>query len=209
MIFAGIIIGILIALVVITFNARSDYKQMETIVKNKDLAIDYYKAQNGDVVAKVDAIEVDYHQMKQLFTGAIKKIENLKIKPNRVTSYSDAVIEQNKQFYSFLRDSIIYVTDDDFDDSDFDYSYTPTPDTIEIFAKAFNYSDNYYDVNGLLIDDSLSMNIHSVDTLYQVVYKGKRKKPWMWILSRRQLEQVISNTNPNNKIIYSRHIDVE
>jgi hypothetical protein len=87
-----------------------------------------------------------------------------------------------------LKDSIIY-------------------DTISI--KAFNYYDKHFSVNGIVQFDSLELNISSIDSITQVVFKGERKRPWLWILSRRKLQQIIKSSNPNSKIIYSKFIEVE
>ena len=45
-----------------------------------------------------------------------------------------------------------------------------------------------------------------LDSLIQVVYRGKRKQPWLWLFSPRPLEQLIYNKNPNSKISYQKTI---
>jgi hypothetical protein len=118
----------------------------------------------------------------------IAELHNLKIKPQRVESYSETVIQQNKNISTLLRDSIIY-------------------DTIPV--KVFNYHDEFYTISGIAVGDTQKVHIQSRDSLIQVVYKGKRYKPWMWIFSRRRLEQVVGSKNKNCRVEYGRVIEVE
>ncbi|MBU0489989.1 MAG: hypothetical protein KKD31_18775, partial [Bacteroidetes bacterium] len=115
------------------------------------------------------------------------EIRNLKIKPNRVESFTETVVETEKQITTVLRDSIIH-------------------DTIQ--ARVFDYADEFYSVAGIAIGDTQQVHIHSTDSLIQVVYKGKRRKPWLWIFSSRKLEQAIACKNPNAIVKYSRHIEI-
>jgi hypothetical protein len=47
------------------------------------------------------------------------------------------------------------------------------------------------------------------DTLVQVVFRGKRIHPWLWIFSRRQLMQRIQLKNPQAQIHYSEIIQIK
>ena len=58
----------------------------------------------------------------------------------------------------------------------------------------------FYNIEGIAIGSTQNVSIQSTDSLMQVVYKGKRKKPYLWFFSKRQLEQVITNKNPNSKL---------
>ena len=111
----------------------------------------------------------------------------MKIKPSRINHYSETVIRQEKEVVKQLRDSLIF-------------------DTISV--KVFDYSDAFYQVNGMIREDSIRIQIQSIDSIIQVVYKGKRLRPWLWVLSKRQLEQVMQSKNPNSQIIYSKQIQI-
>ena len=124
--------------------------------------------------------------MPNIYPEIIYEIKNLKVNPRRVEHFSETIIQQQKDIITTLKDSLIY-------------------DTITV--RVFNYHDEFYTIKGISIDDTQKVNIESKDSLIQVVYKGERYKPWLWIFSRRKLEQVVSCKNLNNKVEYSRIIE--
>jgi len=95
--------------------------------------------------------------------------------------------ENERHITTLLRDSIIR-------------------DTIQV--RVFNYEDGYYTVEGIAEADTQRVRISSRDTLTQVVFRGKREKPWLWIFSPRQLVQRVALKNPNAKIEYSQIIQL-
>lgn len=149
--------------------------------------IQYYKARNGELVAKTSLLQLRYNEVKQIYPQLIAEIKNLNIKPKHVTQYSETVVKSEKEIITHIKDSIIR-------------------DTIR--AKVFEYQDPFYTVKGIAIGDTQQVKITSVDSLIQVVYKGERYHPWLWIFSRRKLQQVITSKNPNNKIVYSKTIHI-
>jgi YD repeat-containing protein len=147
----------------------------------------YYRTQNGQLVAKNQTLQLRYNEVEQIFPKVLDEIRNLDIKPKHVTQYSETVVMQEKEIITKLRDSLICDT---------------------IHARVFNYQDSFYSVKGIAIGDSQKVHITSLDSLVQVVYKGKRIHPWMWFLSRRRLEQVITSKNPNSTILYNKTIQI-
>jgi translation initiation factor RLI1 len=147
----------------------------------------YYRTQNGQLAAKNQALQLRYNEVQQIFPKVLDEIRNLDIKPKLVTQYSETVVKQEKEILTKLRDSLICDT---------------------IHAKVFNYQDSFYTVKGIAVGDSQKVHISSLDSLAQVVYKGKRMRPWLWIFSRRKMEQVITSKNPNSKILYNRTIQI-
>jgi hypothetical protein len=59
------------------------------------------------------------------------------------------------------------------------------------------------------LGDSQRLQIHSTDTLTQVVFKGERIRPWLWVFSPRKLQQRVSVSNPNATIKYSQFIQIQ
>lgn len=147
----------------------------------------YYKTQNGQLAAKSHVLQLRYNEIQQIFPVIMKEIKNLNVKPRHVTQYSETVVRQEKEIVTKLRDSLICDT---------------------IHARVFNYRDSFYVVKGIAVGDSQKVNITSLDSLIQVVYKGQRTHPWMWFLSRRRLEQVITSKNPNSTILYNKTIQI-
>lgn len=167
--------------------SHNNYTRMSDNLDASKKSIKYYKAKNGQSVAKVSAFQLKNNELKSIYPDILDEIQNLKIKRQRVDHYSETVITHEKHIATKLRDSVVY-------------------DTVKV--KVFTYKDPFYDVSGKIHNDSINMDIQSTDTITQVVYKGKRRNPWLWVISRRNLEQVISSKNPNSTIVYSQSIKI-
>lgn len=165
---------------------------------------EYYKAKNGDLVARNRVLQLTSQQIKNNIAPSVTaSLDNLGIKPGRVEAYSENALVSYKEIVARVRDSLISIVQP----AD---SGTRPPDTTQ--ARIFHYSDPWYDVTGILIGDDQRLRISSVDTITQVIFRGARinkkgnKVPGWWIFTPRQLEQVISCKNPSNKIVYSKTI---
>lgn len=168
--------------------AKNNTKRLTDSFATANRDVNYFQGVNGQMAVHIKTLELKNHELNLIFPQILKEIENLKIKPNRVNQYSETIIHQDKEIIKVLRDSVIY-------------------DTIKI--KAFDYEDVYYKVFGSIQNDFIKLNIHSSDSLIQVVFRGERRKPLLWIFSRRQMEQLVSCKNPNSTIKYSRFIQIE
>ncbi len=169
------------------FSLKQEKNRIEQAFEASNQELEFYKTDNGKLVAKLEVMELKSSELKHIFPEILSEIKSLKIASKQVNHYSETVIHQEKEIIQELRDSIVL-------------------DTIRM--KAFDYHDTFYDVSGDIRDDSIRMNIISRDSIIQVVYEGKRRKPWLWILSKRQLEQVIQCKNPNASIHYSKSIQI-
>ncbi len=146
-----------------------------------------FKAVNGKLATKVDVLQFRNTEIENIYPNILEELKNLRIKSRMATQFSETIMEHELAISTNLKDSII-------------------EDSIKVHN--FDYKDEYYEVKGQIINDSIHLNINSCDSIIQVVYKGKRKRPWLWIFSKRQLEQVIYSKNPNSKISYSRIIQI-
>ncbi len=152
-----------------------------------NITIKYYKTKNGQLAAQTNALQLRYSEVQQIYPKVIEEIRNLDLKPRHVTEYTETVVKSEKEIVTHLKDSIIH-------------------DTIK--ARIFNYRDSFYTIKGIAIGDTQQVKITSIDSLIQVVYKGERYRPWLWIFSKRKLQQVIASKNPNNRIMYNRTIQI-
>jgi hypothetical protein len=166
---------------------KKDKQRIEQSFKAAEETIRYYKTRNGQLVAQNNTLQLRYNEVKEIYPKIIDEIKNLDIKPKRVSQYAETVVRQEKEIVTRLRDSIIF-------------------DTIP--ARVFTYQDSFYTVKGIAIGDTQRVHITSTDSLIQVVYRGERIRPWLWFLSRRKTEQVISSKNPNSKIVYNKTIQI-
>lgn len=167
--------------------SKQDVQRLKQNLIATNSKITYYKSANRNIVAKNDVLELKNKELKQAFPTIIEELKNIKVQLSKVQSYTETVITHEKQITTVLHDSIINDT------------------TV---ARIFNYSDEYYKISGIATADTQKVKIQSIDSLIQVVYRGKRVQPWLWILSNRKLEQVITNKNPNSRIAYTKHIEI-
>ena len=163
------------------FEEKKDKKRIENSFAAANQKLEYYKARNGQLVAKNDVIQLKYSELKDIYPEIIAELKNLRINPRKVELFSETVIKQQKDIVTTLKDSLIY-------------------DTVPV--RVFNYHDEFYTIKGIAIGDTQKVHIESRDSIIQVVFKGERYKPWLWIFSKRKLQQVVSCKNPNNKIEY-------
>lgn len=169
------------------YKEKRERERITESFKASEQRLTYYRTRNGQLAATGQALQLRYNEIQQIFPKVLDEIRNLDIKPKHVTEYSETVVKQEKEIVTKLRDSLIRDT---------------------IHARIFNYQDSFYTVKGIAVGDSQKVNISSLDSLIQVVYKGKRIHPWLWIFSRRKLEQVITAKNPNSTILYNKTIQI-
>ncbi len=164
-------------------NARIN-SNLEAITKS----IYYVRTQNGKLAAQTDVLLLHTNELKKLFPIEAKSIDDLGVKIGRATQLSTTIIESQKNIVTLVRDSIVH-------------------DTVRV--KVFSYQDHWYKITGISDGRSQKLQIHSTDTLTQVVFKGEREKPWLWIFSPRKLQQRVSVSNPNATIKYSSLIQIQ
>ena len=151
-------------------------------------SIYYVRTQNGKLAAQTDVLMLRTNELKTLFPIEAKSIDDMGVKIGRATQLSTTVIESQKNIVTLVRDSIVH-------------------DTVRV--KVFSYKDHWYQITGISDGRSQKLQIHSTDTLTQVVFKGEREKPWLWIFSPRKLQQRVSVSNPNAIIKYSSLIQIQ
>lgn len=182
---------LLFALVMLTSSKASKslagYKRV--IDANEQLNAKYSNVLdiNGRIVGQNQVLELKSHELEAIIPKLHEEIRFLQVKPSRTESLSSTTFTTETRIQTVLQDSVVY-------------------DTVPV--RQFKYSDEFYRIEGLAINDTQHLNITYQDTLIQTVYRGKRKKPWLWIFSPRQLEQRVALKNPNATINYSQHIQL-
>lgn len=183
---------LLIGAVILLWRSNQSLKQDNARLANNmetlNASIKYVRTQNGRLSAQTDVLLLRTGELKELFPAQARAVTDMGIKLNRATQLSSTVIETQKNIITLVRDSIIH-------------------DTVRV--KVFSYSDQWYKVSGISDNQSQQLQIYTTDTLTQVVFKGKREKPWLWIFSPRKLQQRVSVSNPNATIKYSSLIQIQ
>ena len=169
------------------FRERKDKNRIETNFEIAESSVRIYRLKNGQLASQNQVMRLHYDELAAIYPKILEEVKNIEIRPKYLTQYSETVVNQEKEIRTNLRDSIILDT---------------------IHARVFNYEDQFYSVKGIAVGDSQKVSIHSRDSIIQVIYRGKRIHPWMWILSKRQTEQVITCKNPANTILYNKTIQI-
>ena len=182
---------LLFALVILTYSkaSKSLAGYQRVIVANEQLNVKYSDVLdiNGRIVGQNQVLELKNQELEALIPELHKDIKALQVKPSRVESVSASSFSSHTNVRTVLRDSTVF-------DS--------------VLVKHFSYEDEFCQIEGFAVNDTQHLNISYQDTLIQTVYRGKRKKPWLWIFSPRQLEQRVALKNPDATINYSQHIQI-
>ena len=159
--------------------------------KTLELTVQQLKQINtksGQLAAENEVMQLRLKELGTLYPRLLDEIKNLQINPKAAQSVAATSYYTEKRFTTRLRDSVVH-------------------DTIRV--KVFNYKDAWYDISGVAHDSTQEVSVNSRDTLVQVVFKGKREKPWLWIFSPRKVMQRVSLKNPNAHITYSEFIQIQ
>ena len=183
--------ALLIAWVVLASNwartSRANYTRVMDANEAINTKLSNVQIVNGHLLSQNQVLELKTHELEAIIPKLHEEIRFLQIKPSRTESVSSTTFTTETRIQTLLQDSVVY-------------------DTIPV--RQFKYSDEFYRIEGLAINDTQHLNITYRDTLIQTVYRGKRKNPWLWIFSPRQLEQRVALKNPNATINYSQHIQI-
>lgn len=166
---------------------EQDNERLNRNMENIHSSLTEFQLKDGRTGREGSVLELKLSELKQLYPAIISEIKNLKLKPSKVQSLSVNEIKSELLITTHLRDSIVF-------------------DTVQV--KVFDYADNYYFIRGMQIGDTQKMQLSYCDTLTQIVYKGRRNKPWLWLLSPRKLEQRIALKSPNSKVLFSKVIQI-
>jgi|GEM_PF-2926645 len=151
-------------------------------------SLTYYKTKAGNQAARADVLQLRYDELRNTYPEIVKSIKDLQLKVSKAEIYSETHVNTELRIKTQIRDSLIY-------------------DTIKV--RAFGYVDTWNHVTGYILDDSINMNIRHTDSIIQVISKSERYRPWLWILSKRKLQQSITASDPNSTIKYSRTIQLK
>jgi hypothetical protein len=167
---------------------RAEKVRMAQAIESLGGTITYLKGENGKLIAQTDVLTLRIEEIKSLFPQKISAIKTLRVEPNRVKQINSVGLATQKTIVTVIRDSIIH-------------------DTIPV--RTFHYSDAWLELDGLIVRDTQKIRIRHCDTLVQVVFKGERANPWLWLFSPRKLQQRAQLSSPYSNIFYQQTIDIQ
>lgn len=167
---------------------QQKYKQLLKTTALLNQETKELQTENGQLMAENTVLFIRAQELVSLLPEIKNEISNLKVKLSKVQSFGITSFEAAKTVEVVLRDTIVLDTQQ---------------------RKVFNYHDGFFSVNGSLYANHQTLDLAYTDTLVQVVFKGPREKPWLWIFSKRKLMQRVSLKNPNATIHYSTYLQIQ
>lgn len=167
---------------------RDSYRRVFQASESLYQELDTLRADNGQLVAQNQALTLKGNELAAMLPGLAKEIRELGVRLNQAAAVSTTAFSVNTPATVLLRDSVIY-------------------DTVHV--QLFDYQDGFFTVKGKSIGNQQYLDLGYRDTLVQVVYRGPRERPWLWIFSPRKLMQRVSLKNPNANIHYTQTISIE
>lgn len=183
-----VLLGAIVLLYKSNQRLHADNKRLNSNIKTLGDELVLVKTKSGKLAAQTDLLVIQTSELKKLFPKEVKQIESLGVGVSKTTQFTTTVVETKTNVITTLRDSLIL-------------------DTIKV--RVFDYQDQWYQIQGISEKDTQRLVIKSTDTLTQVVYRGERIKPWLWVFSPRKIQQRVSVSNPNATIKYSQTIQIQ
>lgn len=140
---------------------------------------------NGRLAQQSQVLTMGVEELKALFPLQYQNVLRAGLSARRTQQVSTTHLNTEHRVTTTVRDSVIR-------------------DTVRV--RVFSYRDDWVNLEGIAQGDSQQVRFESRDSLVQVVYRGSRIKPWLWIFSPRQLEQRIYSSNPYSRIQYNQTI---
>ena len=145
------------------------------------------RLENGQLAAQNQVLQLKSKELAALLPELAAEVRGLNVRLGKVQSVNATGFTAYTPSTLLLRDSVLY-------------------DTVQV--RLFDYQDGFFNVQGKAIGKQQHLELTYQDTLVQVVYRGQRERPWLWIFSPRKLMQRVSLKNPNANIHYTQHIEI-
>ena len=139
-----------------------------------------FRTLEGHQASKLKAQELTISELRRINPQIISAIKNLDIRPRLVTSYTQAAQTFQAEITVPVKDSLI----------------APVTERAAVEVKVLQYRDKWISINGVLDPDSARIKVAATDTIFTAIYKGDRRRPWLWVLSKRQYTAAATNCSP-------------
>ena len=168
---------------------RGLYEENKRLKRNCEALsedVTLYRTRAGESAASVQVLELKLSEFRKQHQADTERIRALGISLRRAESYAKSVMEQRYADSVVLRDTVIL------------------HDTVRLFEGG----DRWSHIAGIIAGDRLSYDIHTVDTLHQVVHRVPRKW-WFFRFGTSAIRQEIWSSNPNTQLVYSEYVELK
>lgn len=152
---------------------------------------EYYETEAGKSAASVQRLQLSYSELEDNYSQVCKVSNDLRIKIKRMEAATTTQTKTEVEVQTTVRDTVII------------------RDTLPpLKLLAIEWKDPWVTVTGGLAGKELKLNISSVDTLTQIVYRVP-KQFWFIKYGTKAIRQEIVSSNPHTKIVYTEYIELE
>ncbi|MDP3914363.1 MAG: hypothetical protein Q8R96_11590 [Bacteroidota bacterium] len=166
------------------FSEKANSNRLFSNLKAVNEQAETYTTRDGYPATKKTIQELSTKELKQAFPEATAIIKNMRIEPRRVQSFTQLSQGLTIKVKAPVTDSVLFDT--------------RLNDSLQV--KKLNYSDKWISIQAEIKPDTGLITIAAIDTIYTSIYKGKRRRPALWIFSRRNYEAAATNRSPYIKI---------
>lgn len=172
-----------------------------------------YRNKLGESVASVERLELTKKELEQNYASMCEEARVLGIKVRRLQSTSVSAmsteIKAETDVYSVpvnSFDSFLFGERNDSCNSFFAENLGSSgKDTVQVFEWR---DPPWASVSGVIDDRSVTLNVHCVDTLVQIVHRVP-KKFLFFRFGTKAIRQEVVSKNPYTKVIYTEYIELK
>ena len=152
----------------------------------------YYQTKDSLNAASIERLALTTNELKSYLPQLVETVKSLDIKVRRLQSIAQTATETSYPIATPIIDSIII------------------RDTIEkpIVLKCIDFDNHYVRISGCEHNGLFNGNIHTVDTLVQVVHRVPRKF-WFIKWGTKAIRQEVVSKNPFSKVVFTEYIELK
>ena len=145
-----------------------------------------FTTKDGHQASKLIAQNLTVSELKKVNPEVVSQLKNLYIAPRLVESYTETESRMNVEVLATVKDSILPA-----------HTGTNTDTRAPEKIRTLQYSDKWISIRSGNLDlDTAKIKVTAIDSIFVVPYKGERRHPWAWFLSRRQYTAAATNRSP-------------
>ena len=147
--------------------------------------VTYYKTKADESAASVLALQLEVQEFRHIHAEDARRIKELGIRLRRVESCAVTSAQIVLRDTVMVRDTVV------------------VGDSI----RGFRGSTRWHTIAGILWGDSLAYEVHTIDTLRQVVHRVPRRFLF-FRFGTKGIRQEVWSSNPNTTLVYAEYVEL-
>lgn len=184
----AVVLSLLVAGIIIR-ELRSEKRRLERNVEALFSTTEFYRTRAGESAASVAALHLEIDELKEFRRRDAEQIRSLGIALRRAESIAHNAMRSEYEASLRLCDTVV------------------VRDTLHDTIRLFVHDDRWSHLRGIIFGDSLRYELHTVDTLTQIVHRVPRRFLF-FKFGTKAIRQEIVSSNPHSHIVYSEYIEL-